>query len=260
MKAIILAAGVGSRMGKYTNSLPKGMIKINGKTLIERQIQVLEAVGINNIVIVTGYNSEMINYKGVNYYHNKNYQNTNMIESLMCAKSEFDQDLIITYADLIYTEDLMRRLIDNNQSVSVCVDSDWKNYWYHRYGTIETDLESLTIKSGKITELGSPVQSSEGIDYRYIGVVKFSTKIIPAILSIYEKKKKHQIPWAKSGNTFMNGYMTDFLYEMIINDIIVHPVMGDKQWIEIDTASDYESLSQDYKSGDIEKYYSGSLK
>ena len=49
-----------------------------------------------------------------------------MIESLMCAKSEFDQDLIITYADLIYTEDLMRRLIDNNQSVSVCVDSDWK--------------------------------------------------------------------------------------------------------------------------------------
>ena len=54
MKAIILAAGVGSRMGKYTKSLPKGMIKINGKTLIERQILVLEAVGINNIMIVTG--------------------------------------------------------------------------------------------------------------------------------------------------------------------------------------------------------------
>ena len=107
MKAIILAAGVGSRMKKYTESLPKGMIKINRKTLIERQIQILDSVGINKIVIVKGYKSEMINYDRAEYYINDNYQNTNMVESLMCASCEYDDDLIITYADLIYTKDLI---------------------------------------------------------------------------------------------------------------------------------------------------------
>ena len=132
MKAIILAAGIGSRMKRYTASLPKGMLNINEKTIIERQIQTLYSTGINNIVIVTGYKSEMINYKGVKYYHNNNYQKTNMIESLMYAESEFDQDIIVTYADLIYTKDLIRKLIESPHTVAVCVDPDWKNYWYHR--------------------------------------------------------------------------------------------------------------------------------
>ena len=67
MKAIILAAGVGSRMKKYTKLIPKGMIIINNKTIIERQIEILESVGINKIVIVTGYKSELINYKRAKY-------------------------------------------------------------------------------------------------------------------------------------------------------------------------------------------------
>ena len=78
MKAIILAAGVGSRMKKYTKSLPKGMMKINGKTLIERQIQVLKTVGIKKIIIVKGYKSEMINYKGIKYYGIGSPKNINL--------------------------------------------------------------------------------------------------------------------------------------------------------------------------------------
>jgi len=259
MKAIILAAGIGSRMKKYTKSIPKGMMKINGKTLIERQIQVLKTVGIKKIIIITGYKFEMITYKGVKYYHNKNYQETNMIESFMCAECEFEQDLIVTYADLIYTEDLIRKLIESPHLVTVCVDPDWKNYWLYRYGQIETDLETLSINNGVITELGAPSSSSEGIHYRYVGVIKFSFKIISEIVTIYRKKKELNDFWVKSNNDFFNGYMTDLLYEMIVNGISVNSVIVGKQWLEIDTPTDYENLLRDYNTGKIGEYYSGSL-
>jgi len=259
MKAIILAAGVGSRMKNYTKSLPKGMMKINGKTLIERQIQVLKNVGIKKIVIVTGYKFEMITYKGVEYYHNKNYQETNMIESFMCAECEFEQDLIVTYADLIYTEDLIRKLIKSPYSVAVCVDPDWKNYWLYRYGQIETDLETLSINNGVITELGAPSSSSEGIHYRYIGVIKFSIEIIPKIVTLYRKKKELDEFWVKSDNSFINGYMTDLLYEMIANGIPVNSVKVGKQWLEIDTPTDYKNLLRDYNTGEIGEYFLGDI-
>jgi len=246
-------------MKKYGKSCPKGMIKVNGKTLIERQIQVLNNVGIKKIIIVTGYKFKMINYNGIIYYHNENYQKTNMVESLMCAKAEFDQDIIVTYADLIYTEELINKLIESNNLVSVCVDSDWKNYWIYRYNQIETDLESLLICNGVITELGAARKYSEGIDYRFVGIVKFSIKIIPNILSIYKKKKVLRDNWIQSGKDFFNGYMTDFLYEIILNDISVNPVIANRNWLEIDTPTDYESLLRDYNTGKIGKYFSGSL-
>jgi|TARA_B100001971_G_C18198578_1_gene543075 choline kinase len=259
MKAIILAAGVGSRMKKYTESLPKGMIKINRKTLIDRQIQILDSVGINKIVIVKGYKSEMINYDRIAYYINENYQNTNMVESLMCASSEYDDDLIITYADLIYTKDLINKLIEAPYMVTVCVDQNWKNYWFHRYGTTETDLETLSINNNVITELGAPRYSSDGIHFRYVGVVKFSLKIIPQIVSLYRKKKNLNEKWVKSGQNFLNGYMTDLLNEMIINGISLNTIMAGNQWIEIDTATDYENLLRDYNTGKIKEYFLGDL-
>jgi len=259
MKAIILAAGVGSRMKKYTKSLPKGMIKINGKTLIERQIRMLRTVGIKKIIIVTGFKYELINYKGVKYYHNENYKKTNMVESLMCGACEFDQNIIITYADLIYTPQLIKKLVDSKHLITVCVDPDWKNYWLHRYDQTETDLESLSINNGVITELGAYSKSSKGIHYRYVGALKFSLKIIPDIISIYNRKKELKNNWVKSGQDFLNGYMTDLLNEMIINDISLNPVMVGKQWLEIDTPTDYENLLRDYKTGKIGEYFSGSL-
>ena len=92
MKAIILAAGMGTRMKHHTVNMPKGMVKILDKTLIERQISILRNQKIYDISIVTGYNSEKINFTDVNIYFNKNFYKTNMVESLMCAKKEFDDD------------------------------------------------------------------------------------------------------------------------------------------------------------------------
>ena len=67
MKAIILAAGLGSRLGKFGENIPKGLIIINGKTLIQRQIEIFHNCGINDITVITGHNNELINYPDITY-------------------------------------------------------------------------------------------------------------------------------------------------------------------------------------------------
>ena len=71
MKAVILAAGQGTRLKKYTENLPKGMLSFKGKTIIQRQIEMYRKCGINNIIIVRGFAADKIAYEGVRYYTNE---------------------------------------------------------------------------------------------------------------------------------------------------------------------------------------------
>tara|TARA_Y100001958_G_C21142845_1_gene481077 strand:+ start:56 stop:835 length:780 start_codon:yes stop_codon:yes gene_type:complete len=259
MKAIILAAGMGTRMKHHTSNMPKGMVKILDRTLIARQISILRDQKIDKISIVTGYKSEKINYPNINFYHNENYENTNMVESLMCAKNEFDDDIIISYADLIFSKSLVSRLIKSEIEIGVCVDPEWQNYWKYRYGNIDTDIESLSVNNNKITELGKPINSSLGLKYRYIGVNKFSINSLNTLLDFYENKKIKLQNWSNSGNDFFNGYMTDLLNELIGFGSVLTPVMCPKEWLEIDTDLDYQKIKNDIKTGTIKKYFSDTL-
>src|SRR3989338_5798791 len=108
MKAIILAAGMGTRLGKYTKDIPKGMLNFNGKSLIERQVEVLRSCGIKDIIIVKGYMPDKINIKGVKYYENKDYANTNMVETLFAAEKEMSDNIIVCYSDIIYQKNVLK--------------------------------------------------------------------------------------------------------------------------------------------------------
>ncbi|WP_088188559.1 NTP transferase domain-containing protein [Desulfosporosinus sp. FKA] len=99
MKAIILAAGHGTRLKKYTENLPKGMLAFFGKALIERQIELYKRAGIDDIIIVRGYAADKIDYNCVRYYLNENFATTNMVESLMTARSEFNDDISVAVDD-----------------------------------------------------------------------------------------------------------------------------------------------------------------
>jgi len=254
MKAIILAAGKGVRMGKYTRNLPKGMLEFDGKTLLQWQMESLRAGGVNRIVVVTGYQSEKIPYSDVTYYHNPDFASTNMVESLMCARSELTEDILVSYADIIYTPALVRQLIASKDPITVAVDSAWRAYWEMRYGSCETDLETLTVNDGYITDLGIETESSEGIDYRYIGLVGFSAAIWSDVLDLYDTKRSSGDAWRQSGKDLRNGYMTDLLHELIQRGVPVAPAVSQRQWLEFDTETDYEVTTAKLASGDLGDY------
>ena len=254
MKAIILAAGSGTRLKKYTENLPKGMLSFMGKTIIERQLEIYHACGINDITIVRGFAADKIQYDGVTYYTNEKYAETNMVESLMAAKSEFDDETIVSYSDILFQPDMLQTMMSYSADFACAVDDNWKSYWQKRYGKVNFDTESLAIdEKDNITELGLENPPIEKISARYIGLLKFSKEGLSFIKSTMEAAYKNfeNKPWQQSGKTVRKAYMTDLLNAIIESGREVKAVHFNNGWIEFDTNEDYENAIEWVKDKSI---------
>lgn len=243
MKAIILAAGQGTRLKKYTENLPKGMLSFMGKTMIERQIELYRKCGIENIIVVRGFAADKITYKGIKYYTNEDFANTNMVESLMVAREEFDDDCILSYSDILFEEKMLRAMMQSSADFAVAVDDGWEDYWKKRYGKIDFDTESLSLdQEGNIIELGLEAPKLEDIDARYIGLLKLSRAGLRHIETIMEKAYRdfEDKPWQQSGKTVRKAYMTDLLQAVIESGKQVKAEHFYHGWLEFDTNEDYE--------------------
>ena len=124
-----------------------------------------------------------------------------MVESLFCAKEEFTDDTIIAYGDIIYEHGVLKKLNQTSHEISVTIDVEWKKYWQIRYGTLNTDLESLVIDSdGSIKELGEENAHLKKINGRYIGLLKFSKKGLDSLKETYNHGKNFKTSlWKMSG-------------------------------------------------------------
>lgn len=244
MKAIILAAGMGTRLGKYTENLPKGMLNFLGKTLIERQIEIMRECGIDDIVIVTGYQSEKIQLPDVKYFHNEEFDSTNMVESLFKAESELNGGILVAYSDIIYEKRVLDIVLKSQTDVGVTVDKDYWQYWTNRLDEPEKDIESMVIDNeGKIVELGDTSCSLDKAKIRYVGLIKFSAAGIESLKEVYHQHKdlhyNESIPWMRS-KCFKKAYMTCLLQALIDAGNRVEPIYISRGWLEFDTVEDYE--------------------
>ncbi len=132
MNVIILAAGEGTRLRPETNSIPKGMVKLFDKSLLEMQIDIFKKCGIDDISIVTGYLAEQINFPSLNYFKNQNFSSTAGIESLFCAKEKLQDVTIITYSDLVFEKRIIDQVNNFKGDIGIAVDLDWEKKYENR--------------------------------------------------------------------------------------------------------------------------------
>ena len=93
MKAIIIAAGIGSRLGDLTKDLPKPLVDVNGKSILQRQIEIFNKFGIDEIIIIRGPHKEKFNFKNVTYVEDTDVSNHDLLGSLMTGEKEMN-DLV----------------------------------------------------------------------------------------------------------------------------------------------------------------------
>ena len=106
MKAFIIAAGLGSRLRPYTKNLPKCLVKIGNKTILDSQLEVYRSLNIKNINIIVGFKKNKFKNKEVNYIYNKNFKKNNILESLFCASKKINKKCIISYSDIIFKKSI----------------------------------------------------------------------------------------------------------------------------------------------------------
>lgn len=243
MKAIILAAGQGKRLLPLTLDKPKCMVEIFGKPMIFHLLDTLRLNNITDISIVGGYKEDVLksslkNLKGVKFYTNIHFDTSNMVSTLFKAREEMNDDLIVTYSDIIYSPHILKALMDCPDHIAVTIDKDWKRLWEIRMDNPLDDAETLKIRDGYITHLGKKTRSFEDIQGQYMGLIKFSKAILPEIRQFYatmtENCRKSEI----SGLEQM--FMTDFLQALIDRGFKIKAVPIHGGWLEIDSLKDLE--------------------
>ena len=148
MKCVILAAGQGKRIKQIVKKKPKCLIKINNETLLDRQVRLLNCLNIKKITVVKGFRAKEINIDSLNYVFNKNFKNNEQLDSLICAKKEFNQDILITFADTIYDTSIIKKILQSiSGDIILAVDRDWKKRYRFRHDHRCWDKEIKMVRA-----------------------------------------------------------------------------------------------------------------
>ena len=241
-KALIIAAGLGSRLKKHTENLPKCMLDFGGKTLLQRQLDSYKKCGIKDISLIRGYKKEKINYKGIKYFENKDYKDNNILNSIFYAEKAINGNIIISYSDILFDSSVVQRTLDSDHDISVTVDIDWRGYYVGRKDHPISEAENVIFNSNnEVQKIGKINTGSEEVHGEFIGMIKLSNRGTEIFKEHFNRLKK--IYWNKPfqrAKTFQKAYLTDFIQELVDIGIKVHCVIIESGWKEIDTVEDYK--------------------
>lgn len=176
MKAIILAAGRGSRMKELTDDRPKCLVRLDGETLLARQVRALRSGGASEIAIVTGYRREMLTDHADREFHNPLWAETNMVSSLATA-AEWLQEApcIISYSDIFYGASAVRQLAESRAQLAITFDPNWQDLWTRRFEEPLLDAETFRLsRDGNVLEIGKRPSKIEEIEGQFMGLLRFT--------------------------------------------------------------------------------------
>ena len=241
-KALIIAAGLGSRLKKHTENLPKCMLDFGGKTLLQRQLEAYKNSGVENISLIRGYKKEKIKYKGIKYFENTDYRNNNILNSIFYAEKVINGNIIISYSDILFDSSVVQRTLESNHDISVVVDIDWRGYYVGRKDHPILEAENVIFNSNnEVEKIGKINKGNQEVHGEFIGMIKLSDHGTKIFKENFHRLKK--IYWNKPfqrAKIFQKAYLTDFIQELVDIGIKVHCVIIESGWKEIDTVEDYK--------------------
>ena len=248
MNVIILAAGMGTRLLPETQNIPKGMVKLFDKSLIEMQIDIFKKCGIDDISIVRGYLAEKINFPSITYFKNENFSTTAGNESVYCAKQKLN-DTIICYADLVFDISIIKKMIDFKGDVGLAVKSDWKPRYVGRTLHPISEADNVLFdEPGKIIEIRKNIQKPNANIGEFLGIMKLSSKGSSLFLKRFSELKESHVGTFHGSPSLKQSILPDMIQELIDLGINVEPIMISENWYEVDTPQDLDFAREIFKN------------
>jgi choline kinase len=246
MNAIILAAGMSSRLRPVTSDKPKCMLKLFNETILERQIKIFRNYNINDITIVTGYRSEVIDISNVNYVKNENYETTNINESLFCALEPSNGPVLVTYSDIVFEQKIIQQMLEITDGIRLAVNLDWKKHYQNRTMHTLSEAENVLVENGRILQIRKNIPKSSQNQQigEFLGIMTLSSDHVKILLDRYSYLKNNHIGTFHNSSSLSNAYITDMLQEIINYGINVNPVFTQGRWCEIDTPEDLKNAEK----------------
>jgi len=238
MKAVILAAGVASRLRPLTNHTPKCLLKVCSKNLLELTIENLLDNKISEIIIVTGYLENKIRdfidlrfpELNITIIYNEFYNSTNNIYSLWLAKNTLNgDDMLLMDSDIVFNSQIIKKLCSSGKKNCLALK---------QHDLSDEEIKVKIDKKGRVLEIGKEVKISEAAG-ESVGIELFGREVIPALFNIIDRKVNVE----KNVNQFYEAAFQELItssHEIYIVDISEYFSM------EIDTAEDLRLAGELY--------------
>jgi choline kinase len=229
MNIVFLAAGKGSRFNKQFEN--KFLIKIDKKkTISDILLENLNKTKINKTIVVIGHNKknikEKLSNKNITFVYNKYFKKKDMLHSLIMGLKSSNSNTIISYTDIIYSENLIKRIIKNRSNyITIPVNNNWKKIWKIRKKLETSDAESLIYdKNFKLKEIGERLNKKT--KSQFMGLVYIPKEKINTVIKFYKKIKNKKMQ------------TTGFLNFILKKKIIIKVLPNNEKWYEFDDYND----------------------
>ena len=230
MKAIILAAGRGSRMKKMTLDKPKCLLELGGYSLLNWQIKALVRAGISSITAVRGYKKELISNESISYLENERWKNTNMVYTLYCAREILKTNTcLVSYSDIVYHPSIVEALMNSDGDISITYDIKWEELWKERFIDPLLDAESFETSQSYLKEIGEKPSNISEIQGQYMGLIKITPNgwlKIETFISLLNPMELDKLD------------MTSLFKALLKEGITIKTVPIQGKWCEVDREED----------------------
>jgi L-glutamine-phosphate cytidylyltransferase len=246
MRALILAAGRGQRVGDLTDHTPKCLLQVAGRTLLDRQLAALRAADLHDIAVVRGYCGHRLEgCDDLPLIDNAGWQLSGVCASLMSGRAWLDgEGGIVAYSDLVYTSDAIFELLRHTGDIVILYDPYWHALWRRRMAEPLSDAECFQLHpDGSVAKIGGTAHCIAEIRGQYMGLLRFSASGWTTLTGAFE---------ALPASLRRSIDMTGMLQVLASSGIRVDAVATRGAWMEIDTAADLALCEQMIEAGELD--------
>ena len=240
MKIIIIAAGSSTRLCKETTDIPKGLLKINDKSIIEIQLELFQKNQLSDITIITGPNRHKFELKNVDYIQDDEFQNHDVLGSLMAAKPIMNNEILISYSDIIFDKNVLQSMLDFKDDIGIAVDLTWEKNYANREQHPQSQADNVLINGDEILQIRKNISECEKKEKigEFLGLMKLSKRGSKIFLDKYSELEMSHKGKFHNAPSLEKAYLTDMLQELIDSGIRISPIYISGKWCEIDTPQD----------------------
>jgi phosphoenolpyruvate phosphomutase len=255
VRAIILAAGFEPGLLPLIEDRPKALLDIKGKSILERQVETLNACNIKDIVVVRGYQKDKFTLPNIRYYDNEDYEKNFDLASLFCAEAELRGRCLVLYGDILFDRGVLEKLLQSDKDISLVVDRAWYDHRGHVQpgeASPKPDLVLLrdppeqgyrflpSTADTTVARIGQQ-QPAEDAHGEFIGMAMFSAKGVELVRQAYHRVvASHRSGPFHEAPSLAQASLTDIFQELIEHGQDVYAVNIYKGWMEVDTFEDYQ--------------------
>ncbi len=244
--------------------MPKALMDINGKTILERQVKALNNVGLDKITVIKGYKQELFEMENIDYCVNQDFEVGHVLTSLFSAEKYMNSPCLVIYSDILFQESIIRDLLkatedDSDADIILVADSSFE---YHKArheresdlirskSKIKDDIRKVIYKlDEEVAFIGKKVDKALA-EYEFVGIAYFSQKGIETLKQMYDdSQKKYGLERFHEADSFNKASLTDILQEIIYRGYKVKLLKVHKGWMEIENNEDLELAKQVFQNG-----------